>query len=57
MATLVSTQSLFVVKRLVLELEDGYEANGDEIVALITNDMEVVGGRYVPSHPIERNDA
>ena len=55
MANLVSTQSLVVVKRLILELEDGYEANGDEIVSLVTNDMEIVGGRYVPSHPMERN--
>ena len=52
---MVSTQSLLVVKRLVRELEEGYNANGDGIVALVTNDMEVVGGRYVPSHPIERN--
>ena len=55
MASLVSTQSLPVVKRLVRALEEGYESNGDEVVALVTNDMEVVEGRYVPSHPIERN--
>ena len=54
MANLVSAQSLGVVKRLVLELEDGYRANGDEVAALITNDMEVVGGRYIPAHPIEK---
>ena len=55
MAALVSIQSRLVVQRLVRELEEGYEANGDEIVSLVTNDMEVVGGRYLPAHPIERN--